>query len=141
MLMSITDIIVESYRLYKNNVKKFFPYILLTFIPSALIVIARFILTYFAPGASLGTIGLSFLSFLLVALLLSAVGFWFSKRIHRKNIRFYRERAWHCQKNLLASCRGNDSYCPSCIGWHDPPHYPGYYFHALVCFFLCVCHD
>ena len=78
MLMSITDIIVESYRLYKNNVKKFFPYILLTFIPSALIVIARFILTYFAPGASLGTIGLSFLSFLLVALLLSAVGFWFS---------------------------------------------------------------
>ncbi len=76
--MSITDIIVESFKLYKNNFKRFFVFMLLTFIPGGLIIISKFLLTYFFPITSFGAIGISFLVFLFVALIFSLIAFWFN---------------------------------------------------------------
>lgn len=74
--MSITDIIVESFSLYKNNFKRFFVYMVLTFVPGALIVILKFLLTNFFPEHTLGGLGISYLLFLVIALLFGALSFW-----------------------------------------------------------------
>jgi len=77
MLISITDIIVESWRLYKENFKHFFMYVLLMFIPTVFLLIAKFLLTYFVPSHSWGVIGSTFLIFAMLAIVFAVFAFWF----------------------------------------------------------------
>ncbi len=79
MLISITDIIVQSIALYKLNAKRFATYALLIFVPGACITILANLLPIFIPSElSLGILGVSYLVYILAASILSFISFWFS---------------------------------------------------------------
>jgi len=107
--MSITDIIVESFKLYKNNFKRFFVFMVLTFVPGALVIISKFLLTNFFSGKTLGGLGLSYLVFLIVALLLSAISFWC-------NVAFIRVIA-HAYTGQVSSSVGTELSSATKIFW------------------------
>ncbi len=79
MLISITDIIVQSVNLYRHNAKRFIAYSFLIFIPGAFTTIFAAILPIFIPSKlSFGIVGVSYIVYVLIAFTLTFVSFWFS---------------------------------------------------------------
>jgi hypothetical protein len=79
MLISISELILKSIALYKNNAKRFITYSFLIFVPGAFITIFSAILPILIPERfTLGIIGASYIIYILLAIILSFVSFWFS---------------------------------------------------------------
>lgn len=79
MLISITDIIKQSVALYKNNAKRFVSYAFLLFIPGAFITMFNAVLPIIVPDyMHVGNLGMSYLIFIIIALIFSLINFLFT---------------------------------------------------------------
>lgn len=79
MLISIKEIIIQSISLYRQHTRRFISYSLLIFIPGACITIFGAILPIIIPSTyRIGIIGLSYIIYALIAIMLSFASFWFS---------------------------------------------------------------
>ena len=76
MLINAGDIISKSIALYRDNFKIFFQYVLILFIPNAVIVIFATILNFYVEkNAMRGLIGITYL---IIVLLVTIVSIWVS---------------------------------------------------------------
>ncbi|PIR03409.1 MAG: hypothetical protein COV60_00435, partial [Candidatus Magasanikbacteria bacterium CG11_big_fil_rev_8_21_14_0_20_43_7] len=79
MPLSITDIIVQSIALYKQHTTRFISYAILLFVPGACMTISSAIIPILISDTLMvGFMGLSYLVYVCIALILSLIGFWFS---------------------------------------------------------------
>lgn len=79
MLISITDIILQSIALYKQNIQRFVTYALFIFVPGAFITICSAVLPILVPSTfTIGVLGASYLLYIGISIILSLISFWFS---------------------------------------------------------------
>lgn len=90
MLIRITDIIQQAIALYRRHFKIMIQYIVLLFIPGACSAILPLMLLLLVPAdLSIGVMGVSYVIYGILALLLSLVSFWFTVTLIRVLAKLY----------------------------------------------------